>query len=165
MAGTAASAVAIALPKAVHAKGSDTLKVGLIGCGGRGTGAAVDSFNADPSVVIWAMGDLFKDSFGGADKGLPIDRLIDFISGNAVRCILIQGTGSDRVLEKLPHIETVGTMRDAVAAAAAMSQPGDNIVLSPAFASFGVFKNEYDRSDRFMVEAQNLIDGRASCRR
>ncbi|MBA2707322.1 MAG: Gfo/Idh/MocA family oxidoreductase [Gemmatimonadaceae bacterium] len=43
------------------AAGSDVLKVGLIGCGGRGTGAAFDSASASPRVQIVAMGDLFKD--------------------------------------------------------------------------------------------------------
>ena len=38
-----------------------TLKIGLIGCGGRGTGAAVQALLADADVVITAMGDVFKD--------------------------------------------------------------------------------------------------------
>lgn len=38
-----------------------TLKVGLIGCGGRGTGAAVQALRADPDVVLTAMGDVFED--------------------------------------------------------------------------------------------------------
>jgi myo-inositol 2-dehydrogenase/D-chiro-inositol 1-dehydrogenase len=46
---------------AVHAAGSDTIKVGLIGCGGRGTGAAEQSATSAPSVKLVAMGDLFKD--------------------------------------------------------------------------------------------------------
>ncbi len=40
---------------------ADTLKVGLIGCGGRGSGAADQALNADPNVVLHAMGDLFAD--------------------------------------------------------------------------------------------------------
>ncbi len=38
-----------------------TLKVGLIGCGGRGTGAALQALQADPDVVLTAMGDVFQD--------------------------------------------------------------------------------------------------------
>ena len=38
---------------------------GLIGCGGRGTGAAIDCVEASPDVVITAMGDLFPDSWPG----------------------------------------------------------------------------------------------------
>ena len=37
------------------------LKVGLIGCGGRGTGAAVQALQADPDAVLTAMGDVFED--------------------------------------------------------------------------------------------------------
>ncbi len=40
---------------------SDTLKVGLIGCGGRGTGAANQALNADSNVVLTAMADIFQD--------------------------------------------------------------------------------------------------------
>ncbi|MFO0841238.1 MAG: Gfo/Idh/MocA family oxidoreductase [Gemmataceae bacterium] len=49
------------LSPAVHAAGSDILKVGLIGCGGRGTGAATQALNADPNVKLVAMGDMFPD--------------------------------------------------------------------------------------------------------
>src|SRR5688500_14414684 len=37
------------------------LKVGLIGCGGRGTGAALQALQADPDAVLTAMGDVFED--------------------------------------------------------------------------------------------------------
>ncbi len=46
---------------AVWAANSDTLKIGLIGCGGRGTGAAEQALNADPNVVLSAMADAFSD--------------------------------------------------------------------------------------------------------
>ena len=45
----------------IFAAGSDKLKVGLIGCGGRGTGAAVDILTADAGTEIVAMADLFAD--------------------------------------------------------------------------------------------------------
>jgi hypothetical protein len=44
----------------VHAQGKERLRVGLIGCGGRGTGAALDAAAVDPAVEIYALGDLFK---------------------------------------------------------------------------------------------------------
>ena len=37
------------------------LKVGLVGCGGRGTGAALEALRADPDVLLTAMGDVFAD--------------------------------------------------------------------------------------------------------
>lgn len=63
--GTAALGGAIALniglPKSSFAMNNDTLKVGLIGCGGRGTGAANQALNADPNVVLTHMADIFED--------------------------------------------------------------------------------------------------------
>lgn len=58
-----ASAVGLALAGGRHvfAAGGETIRVGLVGCGGRGTGAAVDCMIASRDVKIVAMGDLFKD--------------------------------------------------------------------------------------------------------
>lgn len=42
------------------------LKVGLIGCGGRGTGAAAQALQADPNIILWAMGDVFEDRLESA---------------------------------------------------------------------------------------------------
>lgn len=52
---------ALAAPQNVHAAGSEELKVGLIGCGGRGSGAAAQALKADSKVKLWAMGDAFQD--------------------------------------------------------------------------------------------------------
>lgn len=43
------------------ASGNNTLKVGLIGCGGRGAGAANQALAADPDTILTAMGDVFTD--------------------------------------------------------------------------------------------------------
>ena len=45
----------------VHVGGSDLLRIGLVGCGGRGTGAAAEALTADPNVKLVAMADLFED--------------------------------------------------------------------------------------------------------
>jgi myo-inositol 2-dehydrogenase/D-chiro-inositol 1-dehydrogenase len=60
---TAGGAIAgtMGLASRIHAAGDDTLKVGLIGCGGRGTGAASQALNADTRVKLTALGDLFED--------------------------------------------------------------------------------------------------------
>ena len=58
----AGAAVApLAVDRSAHAAGSDVLKVGLIGCGGRGSGAAVNAMNAGKDVRLVAMGDVFAD--------------------------------------------------------------------------------------------------------
>ncbi|MEW6131309.1 MAG: Gfo/Idh/MocA family oxidoreductase [Acidobacteriota bacterium] len=46
---------------AAYAAGSDEIRIGLIGCGGRGTGAVDNAFNAAQGVKLVAMGDAFKD--------------------------------------------------------------------------------------------------------
>lgn len=51
----------LGLSRAAFAAGSDTLRVGLIGCGGRNAGAAVQALNADPGTRLVAMCDLFAD--------------------------------------------------------------------------------------------------------
>jgi myo-inositol 2-dehydrogenase/D-chiro-inositol 1-dehydrogenase len=43
-----------------HAQGSDRIKVGMLGCGGRGNGALVNCLDADPGVEIVALADLFE---------------------------------------------------------------------------------------------------------
>jgi predicted dehydrogenase len=45
----------------VHIGGSDELKIGLVGCGGRGSGAVVDALSADPHTKLIAVGDAFAD--------------------------------------------------------------------------------------------------------
>lgn len=50
----------------VFAAGSDTLRVGLIGCGGRGTGAASQALAADKNAVLTAVGDVFSERVQGS---------------------------------------------------------------------------------------------------
>jgi predicted dehydrogenase len=61
----AAGAAGLVVPSAfaarAYAGGSDRLRLGVIGCGGRGTGAAVQALRADPGAVLVAMGDVFAD--------------------------------------------------------------------------------------------------------
>ncbi len=49
------------IPRAVHAGVSETLRIGLIGAGGRGQGAAVDALGADPHTELVSIGDAFQD--------------------------------------------------------------------------------------------------------
>ena len=63
----AASALAgVAIP-AVHAAGSDLVQVALIGCGGRGTGAAADALNTKSGPIkLVAMADVFENRLTGS---------------------------------------------------------------------------------------------------
>jgi predicted dehydrogenase len=71
-AAAAAGALAsqLVVPSAVHAASSETLKIGLIGCGGRGTGAASQALSADKNVKLVAMGDAFSDRLQSSLDGL-----------------------------------------------------------------------------------------------
>lgn len=52
---------AMAMVPRLRAEEAGTLRVGLVGCGGRGTGAAAQALNADKNVKLVAMGDAFSD--------------------------------------------------------------------------------------------------------
>jgi len=56
-----ATAFAVSAAPKVHAAGSDTIKIGLIGCGGRGCGAVQEAFQAAPNTKLVAMADTFED--------------------------------------------------------------------------------------------------------
>ena len=58
---TAAAAVlAGSVAHLAHARGSGKIKVGLLGCGGRGNGALRQNLNADPGIEVVALADLFE---------------------------------------------------------------------------------------------------------
>ncbi|MCA9106649.1 MAG: Gfo/Idh/MocA family oxidoreductase [Pirellulaceae bacterium] len=60
-AAVAGAAIAPTVSAAVHNSVDDTIKVALIGCGGRGTGAAVNASRADENVKITVLCDVFPD--------------------------------------------------------------------------------------------------------
>ncbi|MCH8273415.1 MAG: Gfo/Idh/MocA family oxidoreductase [Armatimonadetes bacterium] len=72
--GSAAATAVLVAPGAFASRGgADTIKVGLIGSGGRGTGAAINCLESSPDVVLWAMGDLFEDRLRGSQEWLNRD--------------------------------------------------------------------------------------------
>jgi myo-inositol 2-dehydrogenase / D-chiro-inositol 1-dehydrogenase len=56
----------LSLARSAHAAGDDTIKIGLIGCGGRGTGAAGNVMSTDHNIKIVAVGDAFQDRLNGS---------------------------------------------------------------------------------------------------
>jgi len=59
-------AASLVVPKSVYAQGDDIIKIGLIGCGGRGSGAAIDVMSTKEPVKIVAMGDAFQFRLDGS---------------------------------------------------------------------------------------------------
>jgi len=70
--GVAATATlgALEISRTAHAAGSDTLRVGLIGCGGRNTGAGLQALRADPGARLVALCDIFVDRVKGAREAI-----------------------------------------------------------------------------------------------
>jgi myo-inositol 2-dehydrogenase / D-chiro-inositol 1-dehydrogenase len=58
---SAIGAAAVLAPGGVHAAADEMIKVGVIGAGGRGTGAAIDTLDGNKNVKITAIGDVFAD--------------------------------------------------------------------------------------------------------
>jgi predicted dehydrogenase len=62
----------LGLARTVHAAGSDLVKIALVGCGGRGSGAAVNALSniSHPNIKLWAMADAFADRIAGSLRGI-----------------------------------------------------------------------------------------------
>jgi myo-inositol 2-dehydrogenase / D-chiro-inositol 1-dehydrogenase len=71
----------------VHAAGSDQIRVGLIGCGGRGTGAADQVLRAAPNVKLMAMGDAFQDHLESSRSKL-VEKYKDLTDVPKERCFV-----------------------------------------------------------------------------
>jgi myo-inositol 2-dehydrogenase/D-chiro-inositol 1-dehydrogenase len=105
---TLASQAGIASP--LFANKKSTIKVGLIGCGGRGTGAASQALKADPGVVITAMGDVFQDHLDASFNALKeidpervkVDKKNKFIGFDAFQKVI--DSGVDVVLLTTPPV-------------------------------------------------------------
>lgn len=96
---------------------------------------------------------------GGADKGLSVDVLTEMIQKTGAHPYLLAGTGTDRIKIQEPYANATiySSMNDAVSAATGAAKAGDVVVLSPGFASFGLFNNEYDRGDQFTAAVHSLV--------
>jgi len=105
-----------------HNLNSDTLKVGLIGCGGRGTGAALQATKSDPNVVLSAMADIFPDrletSYQNLLKENPTKIMVDkdhmFIGFDSYKKVLESDV--DVVILATPPSFRPGHLAEAVAA-------------------------------------------------
>jgi predicted dehydrogenase len=94
------AASTIAFPNvSFGAEDSRRLKIGLIGCGGRGTGAAADAMNADSNIELHAVGDIFAESAATSLRTLQndfrdrvtVDESRTFIGMDAYQKVLASG--------------------------------------------------------------------------
>jgi UDP-N-acetylmuramoylalanine--D-glutamate ligase len=118
--------------------------------------AALNSVDA-PTVVI----------AGGADKRLAFDEFAQVLVQRAKAIVLLNGTATpklqaalDTMIKDAASVPSVAgpfdAFKTAVAAARELAVSGDIVLLSPGCASFGMFKNEFDRGEQFREIVQAL---------
>ena len=94
--------------------------------------------------VIWIA--------GGSDKGNQYDEL-NLLAAQKVKGLICMGLDNDKLINAfsgvVPVVESTASMQAALSAARSIASPGDVILLSPACASFDLFKNYEHRGDLF----------------
>ena len=104
-----------------------------------------------PSPLIWIV--------GGVDKGNDYSVLMPFVRKKA-KAIICLGVDNSKLRETFEGISEVfmetELMTEAVKIAHKLSAPKDTVLLSPACASFDLFKNYEDRGDQFKAAVRNL---------
>jgi len=96
---------------------------------------------------------------GGTDKGNDYSELIHLVK-KKVRAIVCLGVDNSKILETfegiVDNIVETRSMQDAVRSAYMFGRKGDTVLLSPACASFDLFRNYEDRGNQFKKEIKNL---------
>jgi UDP-N-acetylmuramoylalanine--D-glutamate ligase len=128
-----------------------------------------DSFSTTSETAIAAI-QAFKDPeiliLGGSSKNSDFTELGEVISKSEnVKLIIGIGVEWARIKEQIaasetpiPVIEGAKDMQTIIAAVYKLAVPGDVVLLTPACASFGMFKNYKDRGEQFKKEVLNLQD-------
>jgi UDP-N-acetylmuramoylalanine--D-glutamate ligase len=111
--------------------------------------AALSSFT-QPKVII----------LGGSSKGTSYDKVIAKCAATNSKIIAI-GETAGQIVEAAARlgaecVQQTGGMKDVVTQAAAMAPAGSVVILSPASASFDMFKNYADRGDQFIATVEAL---------
>ncbi len=119
-----------------------------------------DNNATTPDATIAGLKALSRDRsivliIGGSDKGLDMSELVSEIPKHCKGIVLFEGKGTERIRSQIHALDGVVVkesvdLEQTIQYALSMAQEGDVILYSPAFASFGAFKNEYDRNDQFL---------------
>ncbi|MBI2551807.1 UDP-N-acetylmuramoyl-L-alanine--D-glutamate ligase [Candidatus Uhrbacteria bacterium] len=98
---------------------------------------------------------------GGADKKLEFRELAKYVKQYCKAVVLLPGTATNKFKPLITNyqlpITLVKQMKEAVKKAHVLAQSGDIVLLSPAAASFGLFKNEFDRGRQFVDHVRKLV--------
>ncbi|MEX0748462.1 MAG: UDP-N-acetylmuramoyl-L-alanine--D-glutamate ligase [Candidatus Saccharimonadales bacterium] len=128
-----------------------------------------DSIGTTPEAAMAAIR-AFKQPkvliMGGSSKGVDFKELAVELTAQSVRGVVLIGetatelaatlerAGYQGELEQLEDSETI--IKEAVDIAAKLAQPGDVVLLAPACASFGLFKNYQERGKQFKAAVEKL---------
>jgi len=99
---------------------------------------------------------------GGSDKGLCYNKLAKEIKNRCSSLILLPGDATVKLkkyFERTDKIKVyrVNNMEEAIRKVKILVQPGNIVLLSPAAASFNIFKNEFDRGYQFCQMVKKMI--------
>lgn len=128
-----------------------------------------DSISTTPGSAIAALKAFTEPKIlilGGSDKGADYAELAQEIARQQMRAVIVNGANASEIIEILHKNEVscqvmqleMTPMPMVVTAAASQAQPGDVVILSPAAASFDMFKSYNDRGEQFVAAVENLAD-------
>lgn len=102
---------------------------------------------------------------GGMDRGIHYGELIEFLSENSIAHIILMEATGKRIYEEIhkeyknfhgpERLYLVKDLKEAVELSKKITQKGTSCVLSPAAASYGIFKNFEERGDEFKKYVKN----------
>jgi UDP-N-acetylmuramoylalanine--D-glutamate ligase len=129
-----------------------------------------DSFSTVPETTIAAIKAFYEPVIliaGGSEKGSDFTQMgEEIVKAKNIKAVILIGMMTDRIEEAIKQagggkkiIRGGKGMPEIVAMAAAEAQQGDVVVLSPAAASFDMFKNYKDRGNQFKTEVIKLQGG------
>lgn len=123
-----------------------------------------DTSATSPDGTLAAL-NVFPDAvfiIGGTDKQLDFRLLARTLVRRAEPLVVLPGTATEKIigefsrLSKAPLLIHANSMSSAVRAAINVASPGQDIVLSPGAASFGLFRHEFHRGEEFIRAVKHL---------
>lgn len=120
-------------------------------------GSALAAIAAFPEQKVLILGGSYK----GADFTELAEKIADIHS--RVKKVILIGDEADRIAVALDaagyrdHVRGNGSLADVVTLAREVATSGDVVILSPACASFGQFKNYVDRGEQFIAAVSALV--------
>ena len=126
-----------------------------------------DSISTTPGSAIAALRAFAEPKIlilGGSDKGADYSELAKEIARQNVRLIIINGANADEIRKVLREEKVdceivqlnMAGMKEVAKSAKNKAQSGDVVILSPAAASFDMFKSYSDRGEQFVAAVEEL---------